>query len=43
MGDQTPTEGHSPASDTSLMTGGTARLQVHTPPREGTQDDETSK
>ena len=43
MGDQTPAKGHSPASDTSSMTGDMARLQVHTPPREGTEDDGTLK
>ena len=42
MGGQTPTKG-SPASDTSSMTGDMARLQVHTPPCEETEDDGTSK
>ena len=43
MGDQTPTKGCSPASDTSLMMGDMARLQVHTPPHEETEGGETLK
>ena len=43
MGDQTSTPGKSPASDTSLMTGSMATLQLRTPPCEGTEGDEISK
>ena len=43
MGNQTHTKDQSPASDTSSMTGDMARLQVHTPPREETEDGGTLK
>ena len=43
MGDQPPTTGLSPASDTTSVTGDLARLQVQTPPHQVPEDGDTSK
>ena len=43
IGDQTPTKGRSPASDTASVMGDLARLQVHTPPHQVPEDGDTSK
>ena len=42
-GDQTHAEGQSPTSDTASMAGELARLHVHSPPHQESEDDKTSQ